>query len=467
MGTREDKGDIGTEGSISSSSHRAITWFVLLLSGVLIAANLRTFNLHGQELYIYEQAGVIYYVGFNEPGVDDLEIVSQWLRLPVINLLYDGPSEYGNFLKRKLDELGVLVGIGDVLRVEIKTSRDMCHYEISYGEFSKSATIEVSRLTDNLANVLSEIFQNLEKPQTGFLVEVGEQINIKKTSTDRPVEFRYVERLHSVSVKGKKMLLSEGFYDFFGKTVYVDTDMQIEEPVFFVEDATKVYKDRDDLLVYKAGKLFFPDGRFIVVSEPFGVINGKILEKLITVKIDNSLISAPIIGRYEQFLLLANGVVAPLDLSWAMKICGPIIEWAVNKERLYVLDVFSYLRAIDLKNRKTLWEKRFPGAWGIGSYDDLIYVGMSGKVFALNESGEIVSSQDCCDFGIWKEGIITLKSPQEGIVIRSQIGFAILNGGKAVVYIDEPRCFENVIDIEFSDWGAVVVTHTGCWVVEK
>lgn len=418
-------------------------------------------------MYVIEQAGVIYYAGLSEPGAEDLEIISQWLKLPVVQLFYDGPVQYRDFLERKLNELGVLIGVGDALRIVIKTSHDLAHYEICYREFHKTGMVEISKLNDQLSAILSELFPNLEKPSTGFLVEVSEHINVKKVFTNKPVEFKYQERIYSVTVKGQKMLLVEGFYDFFGKTVYVDRDMNIDEPVFFVEGADMVYKVRDNFAVYRDGKLSFANGRSFYINEPFDIVNEMVLDKLITAKIDGSPITVPAVGRYEQYLLLANGVIVPLDLSWAMKICGSVVDWTVNKEKLYVLDISSYLRAVDLKNRKILWEKRLPGAWGIGSYADSIYVGVDNRLFSLDENGKVVSIEDCYDFGIWKEGIITLKSPQEGHIIRSQIGFAILKEGKAVVYVDEPRSFENVTRIKFFDWGVVVVTPTGCWVVER
>lgn len=433
----------------------------------MIAADLGKFNLHGREMYVYEQAGVIYYVGITEPATEDLEVISQWLKLPVVHFLYDGPAQYRDSLEEKLNELGVLFGIGDVLHVSIKTSHELAHYEVSYKDIRKSDTTDISRLIDHLTKIFVELFPPVEKPKTGFLVEIGDQIDVKKVSTNKPVEFRYKEKAYSVTVRGRKLLLSEGFYEFFGKTIYVDRDMDIDEPVFFVEGAEMVYKVKDNFAIYKAGRLSFPDGRSFYVEEPFDIVNETILKKLITVKVDNTPITTPIIGRYDQYLLFANGMIAPIDLSWTMKICGPIVDWAVNKDRLYVLDVFCYVKAIDLKNRKTLWEKRLLGAWGIGSNKDLIYVGSNNQLIALNENGQVVSNQDCYDFGAWKEGIITLKSPQDGYVIRSHIGFAVMKGSQAILYIDEPRSFENVIKIKFFDWGAVIVTQTGCWVVER
>lgn len=381
--------------------------------------------------------------------------------------MYDGPTQYRDFVERKLNELGVLIGTGDVLYVSIRTFHELSHYEVLYKEFRKSDVIEISQLTNCLTKIFTEFFPDLEKPKIGFMVEIDERIDVKKTQTNKPVEFKYKEKVYSVTIKGKELLLPEGFYDFFGKTVYVDKNMNIDEPVFFVEGARMVYKTKDGFAIYKDGKLSLPNGRSFYVEEPFDIVNEMIVEKLTMVKIEGMQISVPIIGRYDQYFLLANGAIAPVDFSWTMKICGPILDWTFNEGRLYVLDIFSYVRAIDLKNRKILWEKRFPRAWGMGSTKNSIYIGVDNEVVALDENGQVVSNENCHDFGIWKEGIITLKSPQEGCVIRSQIGFVVLKENKATLYVDEPRSFEDVSKVRFFDWGAVVITQTGCWVVEK
>lgn len=381
--------------------------------------------------------------------------------------MYDGPTQYRDFVERKLNELGVLIGTGDVLYVSIRTFHELSHYEVLYKEFHKSDVVEISQLTNCLTKIFTEFFPDLEKPKIGFMVEIDERIDVKKTQTNKPVEFKYEEKVYSVTIRGKELLLREGFYDFFGKTVYVDKNMNIDEPVFFVEGARMVYKTKDGFAIYKDGKLSLPNGRSFYVEEPFDIVNEMIVGKLTMVKIEGMQISVPIIGRYDQYFLLANGAIAPTDFSWTMKICGPILDWTFNEGRLYVLDIFSYVRAIDSKNRKILWEKRFPRAWGMGSTKNSIYIGVDNEVVALDENGQVVSNENCHDFGIWKEGIITLKSPQEGHVIRSQIGFVVLKENKATLYVDEPRSFEDVSKVRFFDWGVVVITQTGCWVVEK
>lgn len=423
--------------------------------------------MHGQELYLYEQAGVIYYVGFEEPTSEDLEIMSQWLKVPVVQFFFEGPAQYKDLLEKKLNELGVLIGIGDPLRVAIRTSRELSHYEVVYKEYRKSGVINILQLTDHLTAIFSELFPVVEKPKMGFVVEIGERIDVKKTLTSKPVEFKYKERIYSVTMRGQRLLLTEGFYDFFGRTIYVDRDMNIDESAFFVEGAQMVYKYKDGFAIYKDGKLSFPNGPSFYVDEPFDVIGETVIQKLATVKIDGVQVTTPVLGRCDQYLLLANGVITPLDLSWAMKVCGPILDWSFNDGKLYVLDISFYVKAIDLKTRKIIWEKRFPRAWGVGSSKEQVYIGVDSKIITLDENGQFLSSQDCHDFGVWKEGIITLESPQQGYVLRSYIGSAVLRDSESILYVDEPRRFEHVLKVKFFDWGAVVVTQTGCWVVEK
>ncbi|MEJ5228768.1 MAG: hypothetical protein WHT65_02090 [Pseudothermotoga sp.] len=469
MGTRENQRDTRAKRSITSPSYGTTTWFVLVFCGLLIAAdlNLKKVSLKGQDFFLYEQSGVVYYLGLTEPTGEDLQVISQWLQLPIVQLLYYGPVEYREILEKKLNDLGVLVGIGDFLLVRVEVSQDLCHYEISCRGCHYSETVNAESFSESLHRVLTDIFGKIQKPTEGYLVEIGDQVLITKTAVQKPVQFIFQKKVHSVVMRGKSLLLEEGFYNFYGRTVYVDRDMKIEEPVFFVENASMVYKTNNGFVTYENGKIIFPDGRSFYAEEPSDVIDDKLVAKMINVKVDGLPVSATVLGRHNELLILANGVIVPLDQSWAMKVSGPVLEWSVEGDRLYVLDISGYLRAIDLKRRKLLWEKRFAGAWGVSARLNRVYLGVENKLLVMDESGQIISQEPCSDFGVWKEGIITLKSPQEGYVIRSYIGLAVWNGSQVILYIDEPRSFEDVLRIRFFDWGCVVATTKGCWVIER
>jgi len=429
--------------------------------------NLKKVNLNNQEFFQYDQSGVVYYFGFAEPTAEDLVIISRWLQLPVVQLLYYGPVEYREILEKRLSDLGVLVGIGDVLLVRVEALQNLCHYEISYREYHHSETVAVESFSESLQGALADIFESIQKPTEGYLVEIADQILITKASVPKPVQFIFQKKVHSVVMRGKSLLLEEGFHNFYGRTVYVDRDMEIEEPVFFVENASMVYKTNNGFVTYENGKILFPDGRSFYTDEPFDVTGDKLIAKVINVKVDGLPMNTTVLGRHNELLVLANGVIVPLDQSWAMKVSGPVLEWSVEGDRLYVLDISGYLRTIDLKRRKLLWERRFAGAWGISATLNRVYLAVENKLLMMDENGQIISEEPCSDFGVWKEGIITLKSPQEGYVIRSHIGFAVWDGSQVILYVDEPRSFGDVLRIRFFDWGCVVATTKGCWVIER
>ncbi|WP_244261684.1 hypothetical protein [Thermotoga maritima] len=44
--------------------------------------------------YRIEENGVLYFLGDATPTSSEIEIIEEWKRLPVVTLVYDGPSEY-------------------------------------------------------------------------------------------------------------------------------------------------------------------------------------------------------------------------------------------------------------------------------------------------------------------------------------------------------------------------------------
>lgn len=394
------------------------------------------------------------------------------MKLPVVSLAYDGPDEMKATVENCLIEANVLPGVGDFLYVKVRKRSGLCYVRLMYKEFQWSNSDQLWKDEEfkvKLTDKLREIFSFVEpvRPSVGYRVLVADRIFIEKRENQLlPVIIELPERIVSITTSEGQKLVSEGFYNLFGKIVYVDQDVVLSNTAFF-EGARMVYKTSNGYVVYRDNALIFPDGRKIVSPEPFDLTNdGRTIPWRVNVKSEGSNFSATVIGRFADTLVLSCGMIAPIDLSWSMRISGPIVEWSVYEQRLYVLDVAGYVRAIDLKNRRIVWEKFVPRAWGIAVHNGEIYIGSEERLLLFNDKGDLVEEKRCLDFGVSPRGIITLMETR-GRFVRGQNMSVLLEPSKATVYTDQILEFEGVSNVRFFEWGIVLIGESGCWVVER
>jgi len=421
-------------------------------------------------VYIVQDRGILYYVGETEPATEDLLLIEEWMRIPVVSLLYDGPGEMKTAVENCLFEAGTLVGVGDLFYVKVRKQSGLCYIRLIYRDWQWDNSDQLwkeEEFESKLRERLKEMFSSqLDRPKVGYRVLVTDRIVVEKRENQPvPVKIEVPERIVTLTVGNEQKLVPEGFYNFYGRIFYIDEDTNLSTTAFF-ENAQMVYKTSKGYVVHKDGALFFPDGRKVISAEPFDVVDDHIIPWRVNVRSEGSNFATTVVGRFGDVLVLSCGMIAPVDLSWFMRVSGPITEWARADQRLYVLDIASYVRAIDLKNRRTLWERFVPNGWGIGVYGNEIYVGSGERLLRFNEKGELVEELPCQDFGVSSKGIITL-AKAEGRFVRGQSGSVLLEGSKATVYTDQTFEFENIRKVRFFDWGIVLVEESGCWVVEK
>ncbi|HCO97883.1 MAG: hypothetical protein H5T93_02600 [Pseudothermotoga sp.] len=434
-----------------------------------MAFEIEKMDLFNTEVYIVRDRGILYYVGETEPATEDLLLIEEWMRVPVVSLLYDGPGEMRTTVETCVVEAGTLVGVGDLLYVKVRKQSGFCYVRLMYRNWQWDNSDQLwkeEEFENKLREQLKEMFSSqLDRPKVGYHVLVADRIVVEKRENQPvPVKIEVPERIVSLTVDNERKLVSEGFYNFYGRIIYVDEDTNLSTTAFF-ENARMVYKTSGGYVVYKDGALFFPDGRKVVSPEPFDVVDDRIIPWRVNVRSEGSSFLTTVVGRFGEVLVLSCGMIAPIDLSWFMRVSGPIIEWAKVEERFYVLDIAGYVRAIDLKNRRTLWERLVPNGWGIAVCGNEIYVGSGERLLHFNEKGELVEELSCQDFGTSSKGIITL-AKAEGRFVRGQSGSVLLEASKATVYTDQIFEFENVRNVRFFDWGIVLVEESGCWVVE-
>lgn len=434
-----------------------------------MAFEVEKIDLFGFQLNIVQQRGVLYYVGETEPASEDVLLIEKWMKLPSVTLLYDGPSELKGTVESCLNAVGLLVGASDVLYIKVRKQSGLNYVRLVYRDYRWDNSDELWEEKDfpaKLTEKLKDVFGTLEIPEMGYRVLITDRIVVeKKAGQTKPVEIRVAEKIVSLTVNGEQKLINEGFYNLFGKLIYVDEDLTLAKTAFF-DGAKMVYKISNGYVVYKNGSLVFPDGRSVLSKEPFDVLDDRLVPWHVTVRVEGSSFQTTVIGRYKDLLILSCGMIAPLDLSWFMRVSGPIVEWACFEQRLCVLDIAGYVRLFDLKSRRLVWERLVPGAWGLAVHKGEVYVGSNEKLLRFSDRGELVQESHCQDFGASSKGIIAL-TKVDGRFMRHTDASVLLEGSKATVYTDQTFQFEGIDRVRFFDWGIVLVGESGCWVVEK
>ncbi len=419
---------------------------------------------------MYEDRGVIYYLGFNDPSENDAKLISLWQTLPVVKLLYDGPNDLASDIVSCMNKKGVLTGSGDLFYVKLRVSQNVYVMEVAYRDMVYSNSMNPGRLDklgEEFERVLETFFGVLALPEEGYLVKIVDGTpEIKRVQNlTVPVKLEFERKLYRVKVLDQTFLVEEGFHDFLGKTVYVNQDMEIS-PVNFFPDVEMVYKTQQGFFSYRDNKLFSPDGKVMDVQEPFEVtFDGQIIQKRYTLKLEGNILTSSVIGRYRNLLIFASGIIAPLDLSWAMKVSGPVVEWCASADKLLILDLSSHLRIVDVSGRRIVLEKHLPFAWGLATDHSYVYVGVGEKIVKMNFNGAIIEQFDGKNFGVWKNDLHVIKDNRQ--ILRDGDVFAVFEDTKAEIFAKTVHNFDNVRRVRFFDWGIVVHGSVGCWVVER
>ena len=435
-------------------------------------ADERVINFLNNEVLIYEDKGVIYYLGTEDPE-NYTNIINEWLQLPVVTLIYNGPEEYRTDVDQALAHSGVIQGIGDIIMlVKLRVSGDLTYISISCnGEtYENSESLcTTDQITREIQTFLERVFGEIEKPNFGFLVHIGESIKTEVIEKpNKPVTFEFEQKYFTVKIGNSVRYLPEGFYTFTGNTIYVSKNMNMELTPFYFDNADMVYCYDDQFVVYKQGALRYPDGKISCISqEPYDLVQEEAVPYTVSVSDGRLDRKASVCGIYDGYMIFSNGMISPFSFAWQMKVSGPILEWCAQNDYLFILDLSSYVRLIDLKNRKLLWKKFIPRAWGIGVFEDKVYVGTDNGLVMINFEGETIGERECRDFGVTPNGVIYLTDDEEGHFIRYNDVCVLIRSDEVTVYTDQVHVFHNVQKVRNLSRCVVVKTDKGCWVIPK
>ncbi|HIP92379.1 MAG TPA: hypothetical protein EYH25_02870, partial [Thermotoga sp.] len=361
----------------------------------------------------------MYYLGDSTPTTEDMIVIKDWERLPVLFLIYDGPYEYREVVENILKKRGYLLGYGKDFVVKIRTRRNVFVYQIIYENVEKDNFLSpspIEKMEKILDKVISEILPEVELPEKLFLVyydpdsdsfikkiERTENI-LKEGLAPSPVIIKTLgNRFYKVKIGDVEKTLKEGFYVMEGKLIYVGKNLELKNLVSFFPNTEGVFFKDNDVIFYKKDFLIFPNGNVLKIEKPVDVVKDNIILPTGILKNgDFKSVEGTILWVKDNFVLTSRGELRDLTLTWTFKISSVPKEWCFRGNFLYILDICGFLRKYDLKQRKLIWEKKIEGAWGIDVSDEVIAVGTKNGILLLNnQDGNTIKGINGEDFGYW------------------------------------------------------------------
>lgn len=436
-----------------------------------------------------EENGILYFLGESEPTGEEQKIIEEWKNLPVVLLVYDGPSEMRSTVEDAFWKNGILVGIGAPIFVKVRAWEGLVAFQLVYGEKvvdNFEAPSSKEKFADDLSRALKELFPDVKLPERFLLIvyEGGEyrkkiedtRSYLEKNVVVKPVLVvpRWSEK-HTLQVGERVEVVEEGFRQVGGRIVYVGKDMFFQTFPDFFENVEMVFLDGEDVYIHKGGSLT-NGNRTVSVEDPLDVYKGIVLTKRGEVLRDRKInFGEPFLFRWEDLVLTASGKLVNFVSGWTWEVSNSPVEFVFSKGKLYVLDVCGFVRVYDLSRRRLIWERGFEGAWGLDVWNDKVYIGVGRNVLVLNEKdGEIVGTHEAEDFAVWegtlllfKNGSVDGESLGKGRFLRNGGWPVFLGKERSIVFAKEKRIFESVQSVRLFQWGIVVKTRDGVWLVRR
>jgi outer membrane protein assembly factor BamB len=431
--------------------------------------------------YRIEENGVLYFLGDATPTSSEIEIIEEWKRLPVVTLVYDGPSEYEGVVRDLLSEEGVLTGSGTPLIVKIRTKENYVAFQLIFEEKSVDNFENLSTkdsFPEHFRRAVRGIFPDSQLPDEFFLVVYRDgkfERSLQPTATfagrKAPVVIipQWKEK-HTLEIGNYRKVVDEEFYQIGGKMIYAGRDIFIEDVPGLYRNIDMVFLDGEKECIYRDGFLMMEE-KILKIEEPVDVVDGIVITRH---RMGSKEIDDTILFRWNNFVLTASGFLVDIKGKWSWKVSNAPVEFSFQGDIFYVLDVCGFLRSYNLKTRQLLWEKKFEGAWGLDSSKDRVFLGAGDEVLVLNaQDGETIERMEADDFAVWKGRLLVYKDGKvdgedmEGFFIRN-FGMPLFVSGKRVVMFGtEKKEFEEVEKVRLFDWGTVIKAGDELWLIRR
>ena len=413
-------------------------------------------------LYKVENDGVLIYISDSSPTADQQKIIEQWKNVHFIDLRYDGPEKYMYQIERILNSCGVFNGGKEPFF--IKVYEGFGHIAIWMWKEGKSWDNFLSPVAETDIDVavkdgVRNFFSCKPVPEKSFLVYLSEG-----SITSQVIDFngspltlkREEKEFYEVLVDDEATSMKTGFHKINSHLVYIGKEKQKISTVLFFENANMVYPVENEFAVLRGSILTFPDGKKVTVeTEPVYVGKNLIIYRnSIEVNGKTRDVKSTILDSNGRVVIEADGTVEDVEGKWKMKISGTPIEWYFKSNLLYVLDIYGFVKEFDTISKKTLFEKRYSGAYGFDFVNKNIVVGIPDKVL-FNEK-----KLDMNNFCVAKNHIWEYKNCKR---LHNGIGY-IVEDGKIKLIGKNMEFFAN--KIRLIDGWLIIAGEEGTWAVK-
>ena len=293
-----------------------------------------------------------------------MELIEKWLEVPSVKLVYSGPSEFLEDLKRALRDCGILEGGSTPLFVRVDTGVGRIAILMNFDgriwdDYSSPPSTKAA--FEEFKTALRELIGCRKFPDEGFLIEFSpEGIGSFRAKGAFPSVQKFsAGDVYEILIDGEATSLKRGFHEVEGVVFYAGRGgMRVETAKFF-KGADWAFWTGSEYVVLKDGILQMKGEKFEISGIPVGVWNGYVVlpERVVWRGGKRELLSTAI-DIHDGMILEADGSVEAVDGSWRMKVSCTPLEWSWKDGILHILDICGYYREMGLKRRKVLREEK-------------------------------------------------------------------------------------------------------------
>lgn len=240
-------------------------------------------------------------------------------------------------------------------------------YKISFDHFIL--------MPENLEKIISTVLQEVLEINSEFQNSDKTNAEIREKKNEGIKSLVYDKAL-------KKLYLTRYLGQFFlildDKIQFIDGILKYDGRIFSTQSQID-FKDLDvtkEILLTKDFKFSFESAQSLKTRA------------LIT-------FSAPIIFLWDNYIILSDGNIGDLTLTWWLKIANTPIDYIVTDNKIYLLDITSNLYIVNLKTRRTILQTFCENAYMLKlEYDsaeknNVLYVYSYDKIFKISNDKEL------------------------------------------------------------------------------
>ncbi len=294
-----------------------------------------------------------------------MRIINEWMRVPVVKIVYSGPKEFQDELASALEECGIFEGSGSPLFVRVDTDGDLLAIWMRLDERewdNYTSLTEASEASMAFKNALENLVGCTEFPKEGFKITFsvsGVEATPIVGATPVVFEFEHPE-YHEIVLDGEATTLKRGFHEIEGIRFFAGRDdMRIDTAKFF-PNAEIVFPSGEGFVKLVNGRI---RGRK-VLRTPIGIWNDLLIYSRWVIGGKTRELRSTAVDVFEGTILEADGSLEDVEGGWRTKISCTPLEWCWRKDRLCLLDACGIYREVDLKTKRVVFEKGMPGAVG-------------------------------------------------------------------------------------------------------